>query len=188
MAAYKTTVEPAEEPVTVAELKLHARIDSDAEDSILAIYIAAARQECEQRIGRPIVTQTIVRTSDDWPEDGDIELLRAPVQSISSVQYIDDDGTTQTVSTSVYTLDAADEDGPAWVLLQDDQEWPDVGDYGNAVIVTFVAGYGSADDVPAALKAWILLAAAWMNEHRSAELPRDFAGGLLDRYRLWVGS
>ena len=73
------------------------------------------------------------------------------MQSISSVTYLDADGATQTVAGSVYTLDNADEHGRAWVLLQDGEEWPDVGDYGNAVTVTFVAGYGAAAAVPAAL-------------------------------------
>lgn len=186
MAAYKVTTAPAEEPITLAELKLQARIDGSTDDDILEIYIQAAREACEHRIGRPIVSQTIRRTSDDWPADDDIELLRAPVQSITSVTYIDANGDTQTVDSSTYTLDNADEHGPAWVLLQDGEEWPETGDYGNAVMVTFVAGYGAATAVPAALKAWILMAAAWMADHRTAELPMEFADGLLDKFRMWA--
>lgn len=186
MAAYKTTVQPATEPVDAATCKLQARIDSTAEDALLAIYIQAAREACEQIIGRPLITQTIARVSDDWPDDDDIELLRAPVQSITSITYLDADGASQTASTALYTLDNADEHGPAWVLLQDGQTWPTLGDYGNAVTVTFVAGYGAASSVPAAIKQWILLAVAHMFENRAASVPQDFGGALLDRYRLWA--
>lgn len=186
MAVYKIVSPPTTEPVSVSELKLHARIDQDEEDSMLAIYIQAAREECEQRIERALITQTIARVSDDWPSEDDIEILRGPVQSVASVTYIDEAGATQTVSSSAYTLDNANENGRAWVLLQDGEEWPDVGDYGNAVTVTFVAGYGAASAVPALLKAWIIMAATWMNENRSAGLPRDFGDGMLDRYRAWA--
>lgn len=186
-AVYKVVSAPAEEPITVAWLKSHANLPTEIDDALLTVYIQAAREMCEQRIGRPIVTQTIARKSDDWPKNDDIELLRAPVQSISSITYLDSAGASQTVSTSVYTLDNADEHGAAWALLQDGQVWPEVGDFGNAVTVTFVAGFGTASAIPAAIKAWIALAATWMTEHKAAaELPEGFGEGLLARYRMWT--
>lgn len=186
MAGYKITTPPSEEPVTVAELKLQARITHDDEDAALEGYISAARERCEELLERPIITRTVTLTLDDWPGDGDIELLPSPVQSITSIQYLDADGVTQTVDPSVYTLDNSSDHGRHWVLLQGGEVWPTVGDYANSVIIVFVAGYGAAAAVPASVKLWIKAAATWMNEHRDEDLPERFAMGLLSGFRLRV--
>ena len=186
--AYNVTTAPTVEPVSVAEFKLHARIDGTTEDSILPIYIAAARQECEQRTQRSLISQTVERVLDDWPADDDIELQYGPVVSITSVVYLDTSGNAQTASNTLYTLNSKTD--PAWVVLKPDAAWPEAGDYANAVTVKYSAGYGAAGtDVPSALRAWILLAATWLYEHRTspdgAKIPNGFADGLLDRYSVW---
>lgn len=50
------------EPITVEFLKLHARIASDLEDTLLEAYIPAARQLCEAWANRFFVTQTATKT------------------------------------------------------------------------------------------------------------------------------
>lgn len=186
--SYNVITAPAVEPVSVSEFKLHARIDGTAEDSILPIYIAAARQECEQRTQRSLISQTVERVLDDWPEYDDIELQYGPVSSVAAIYYLDSNGDQQIASSSLYTLDSKSD--PAWVVLQPDAAWPEAGDYANAVTVRYAAGYGAAGtDVPSALRAWILLAATWLYEHRTspdgAKIPNGFADGLLDRFTTW---
>ena len=40
--------------LTLAEVKLHLRVDSDAEDSLIQQYMAAAHDQAEQFLGREV--------------------------------------------------------------------------------------------------------------------------------------
>lgn len=40
--------------LTLAEVKLHLRVDSDAEDALIAQYMAAAHDQVEQFLGREV--------------------------------------------------------------------------------------------------------------------------------------
>lgn len=76
-----------------------------------------------------------------------------PVQSISSIQYVDTSGATQTLSSANYILDSNSE--PARITPAYGLSWPDTRVQVGAVTVTFVAGYGLAIAVPAAAKTFI---------------------------------
>ena len=166
---------PAVEPVTLAALKLRCRVDHDEDDSILTGHIVTARQECEQRTQRALVTQTHRQTVDrfsdafklDWP----------PLQSVTSIKYDDTDGNEQTLDSASYIVDTASE--PGYVVPAVLTEWPDIIDRINAIRVTYVAGYGdAAADVPQALRDWILCYAEQLYTRciDFAKLPR------IDRY------
>ena len=45
-------------PVTLAEAKLHLRVDSTDEDTLITALITAATEMCEQKTGRAIMQQT----------------------------------------------------------------------------------------------------------------------------------
>ena len=53
------TVQPTVEPITLAEAKMHLRIDGTFEDSILLDYIRAARSHVERFTGVSYTVQTI---------------------------------------------------------------------------------------------------------------------------------
>jgi uncharacterized phiE125 gp8 family phage protein len=187
--ALKLIIPPSEEPVTLAEAKLHCRVDGDDDDALLTALIVSARQQAEHRTGRALLTQTWDLALDDFPCD-EIDLQLAPVQSISSVKYIDEDGVEQTISSSNYALDSF---GVQHLVVPAyNYTWPTPRDIHHAVKVRFVAGYASAADVPASLKQWMLLAIGTLYKNREgvitgtivAELPRDFLDGLLDAYRI----
>ena len=185
MKATRLITGPTIEPVSLADFKLHARIDGTDEDAILPLYIRAARSECEQRLGgRSLLTQTWETVLDRWPDDDDISLDWGPVQSITSVNYRDTAGSLQTVPGSVYALDSVG--NPAWVVLQPGQSWPIAGDFANAIAVRYVTGVATAAEVPDDLKAWILLAAAHLYAQRErtaeARVPSTFHDSLLDRW------
>ena len=54
--------------LTLAEVKLHLRVDSDAEDSLIQQYMAAAHDQVEQFLDRPVPWGVTSATPDgDYP-------------------------------------------------------------------------------------------------------------------------
>ncbi len=133
---------PATEPVTLASVKSHCRVPAALtdDDSDLADYIASAREYVEDFLGRRLVTQTWDLIFDSFPyvREG-IYLPYGPLQSITSVKYIDSGGAQQTLSPSIYTVDAtsfAPSIYPQWA-----QVWPIIRPIPQAVTIRMVVGY-----------------------------------------------
>lgn len=147
---------PATEPVTLAEARLQVKADDSvtADDTLITAQIVAARQLAENETGRSLITQTWRLTLDEFP-DGPIRLERPPLISVESVQYVDTNGVTQTMSASDYIVDTTHVHGE--IALAYNESWPDTRDQRNAVTVNFTTGYGDASAVPGAIKAAILL-------------------------------
>lgn len=57
--SYTVTVAATVEPITLAEAKMHLRVDHDDEDSLIEAYLAAARTHCERFTGLSFVEQTV---------------------------------------------------------------------------------------------------------------------------------
>lgn len=181
---------PTVEPVTLAEAKLHCRIDADltAEDAIVSALITAARERCEHEIGRAIITQTWERVLDAFPNDDDILLGMPTVQSIESVKYIDTAGVERTASVASYLLDNADQ---GWAIVANGAAWPATADTANAVRVRFISGWTAPAAVPESIRLWIKLhVGEWYSSREAAsDKPRaelEYACGMIDRYRNWA--
>ena len=159
------------EPVCVDEVKRDVRIDFPDNDDIIRETIQAARQHIEEQlIWQALITQTAVDKFDDF--GGELFLHWNPVQSITSIAYLDGDGTSQTLATSVYEL--AQDNGEGIVRLKDGQVWPTTQAHQDSVTVTYVAGFGDdAEDVPITIrKAIRVLAGAWyLNPDGSMGVP-----------------
>lgn len=139
---------PSVTPVSLAEVKADLRVIHSYDDALLGMLLDAAVTSldgAEGTLGRCMVTQTW-----DWTIDGFTEELKIPLptlQSITSITYRDANGDTQTATGHMVSGQR--------VTMPDG--WPGTDGNQGAVTVRFVAGYGVADDVPAALKAAILL-------------------------------
>ncbi len=153
------TTQPAEEPVTLTEAKAHLRVSDTADDTYITAIIKAAREQAERFVNGAIVTQTLTGKLDQFFNE--ISLPSGPIAGITSISYIDTDGETQTVDSSIYTLDAPQRR----ILLAYNQEWPDTRCQKNAVTVVFTAGVAVAD-VPQSIKQAILLLVGEMYENR----------------------
>ncbi|MEN9903698.1 MAG: hypothetical protein RLZZ555_263 [Pseudomonadota bacterium] len=179
--------QPASEPITLAEAKAHLRLTHDDEDLLISSMISAARAACEDRLQRTLITSSWRLTLPAFQPI--IFLAMGDVQSVTAVTYTDQDGATQTFSPSTYQLGRSN--GRPVLVPAAGQSWPDTqAGVIEAVSIDYVAGYGaSALNVPAPLKAWILLALGDLFENRQATSigntvnPLPFADGLLDTYR-----
>jgi len=187
----KLITAPAVEPVTLVEAKAHLYVTHGDDDALIGAYIAAAREDAEHRLQRALVEQTWELALDAFPNV--IVLPMAPLVSITSIKYIDDAGVEQTLGSSTYYADTVAE--PGQVVPKYGESWPTTRAERNAVRVRYVAGYGdSGSFVPAAIRQWILLRVGSLYENRESavsgqpiqQAPRDFADGLLDRYKVYA--
>lgn len=155
---YLRVVDPEEEPVTLTEAKAHLRVETSDDDFYISGLIKVARAQIEAWTGIQCITATWALSVDRFPRAGEALKLRraAPIQSIESVKYIDENGVEQTLAGTVYQLDATVK--PAELLLAYDQEWPTIRAQRNAVTIRYIAGDGDAPgDVPWERK-WAILA------------------------------
>ena len=183
------------EPVTVAEVKTHLRIDSTADDVLLGLYITAARQAAEEITKRALVNTKWELTIDALDADK-IALPRPPLSTLSTevvITYTKSTGDTTTVGTTAYAVEPRNE--PGFIRLAYDSEWPsDVQDSEGAVRITYRSGYTTSNPAPEPIKHWIKMRAGAMYENREplitgvsqTDLNRDFVDGLLDPYRVAI--
>lgn len=185
----KVITAPTVEPITLAEAKLHQRIDVDDDDALVSMWITAIREHAEHLTERTLAPTRYCLYLDAFPCDGGIELPGGPVTSVVSVQYVDSNGALQTVDSADYAHDDAQE--ASWVLPAYGAVWPSTQPVANAVRVTYDAGY-TASNIPAPIKAYMLaaLGTCYANREHTAQADRvpkaiDFLDRLLDRYRVW---
>lgn len=156
---------PAIEPLTLAEVRDHCRIDNDDSDAILRNLIRASRAYSETYLHRALIQQTWDIT---FPAFGDMEIPKAPLSSVTSVKYYDEDAVQQTLASSVYKVASAD---PSYITLDEDQEWPTVQPIIEPITVRIVAGYGDeAEDVPQMTRQAMLILISHWYENREASI------------------
>ncbi len=157
---------PAFEPVTCDEAKTHLRVTHTDDDAYIDGLIGAARGYCERFTRRTYPTTTLKLSLDRFPPGNKaIVLPYPPLVSVTAVQYVDDSGTTHTLATSAYTVDAESEPGrvvPAYGTV-----WPSARGHVNDVSVTYVAGKAAAS-IPASVKQAMLLLIGHWYEHRES--------------------
>lgn len=195
MTAINRTTDAVTEPVTLQQLKDQARILHDKEDTLLETYLLASRQRCEDAIGQAFVTQTWELAADRWPARSnhhrfrELTLPRPPLKSISSVVYTNSVGTDTTMPSSDYQADIKSK--PGRVAPVADTFWPIVKYQTlNPIVVTFVAGYGTAGGtdansikaIPQTIKQAILMYATYMYRVRDVDAPMP--GAVEDLLRL----
>jgi len=134
------------------------------EDPYLTSLIKTATLQAEDITKRRFITQTWKIYLDNFPCSSWIEIPHSPLQSISSIQYIDGEGDTQTFSSSLYNVSVARERGR--IQLNIGEVWPQTQRRQDAVIITAVVGYGAARSaVPEPIKqAMLLMLGHWYNQ------------------------
>lgn len=188
MRGLKLTTTPAGEPVTLADMKAHLRVDLSVEDAYIQALVTTARVYLERLTGYQMVEATYEWSLPSFPgvpmdalepewhwamvahhRKAALRLPRHPLQQINSIDYTAADGTTQSFTDFQEQADTV----PPLVAPAPDKHWPDTRRHDlRAVTISFTAGnapgggsppdYGA--DVPPPLKhAVTLLAADWFN-------------------------
>lgn len=180
---------PAVSPVTAAEVWAQLRVPltgspaAPTDATHIAALTDAAIAYLDGRDGilnRALCTQTWDLKLDgfpgggaiagDWGGRGRIRIPLPPLQSVTSVAYVDENGTTQTLATGKYQVVGTGGWDAAALVPAYGETWPATRGQPEAVTVRFVAGYGtpgaSPDDTQAAVPdsirhAILLLVSHW---------------------------
>lgn len=155
---------PTTEPITLSQAKKQLEIaESDrSHDEHVQRAIVAAREQYEADTQKKLITQTIQEITDAFPGGDYFELTYRPVASVTSIAYLDTAGASQTWAAASYSLDAA----RRRIWLKNGYTYPTTYDQWNAVTVTYVAGYGTQEDIPERDRQAMLLLVGYFFEDR----------------------
>jgi len=177
-----TTQVSATSFVTREEAKLRLRVDNDRENYVIDSLIDAATELVEVDTGQTFRVSTFQTTFDGFPtpavfsgvdpilfplevdalSPSRMELPEFPLTAVTSISYVDTNGATQTLSTSVFSVDTKAQ--PGLIILKPGQSWPATQLTPDAVTVTYTAG----QTPPARAKqAVMFLVATWYENRES---------------------
>lgn len=147
MLPRKIIAGPLQEPLGLEEAKRFLRITSNEEDDVVQALIQAARKRVERGTELALITQTVEVKVDGFWGSCALELPMPPLQSVESIQYVDQDGVLQTLDPTTYSVSTHRRPGRVWLAYG--KSWPATRDVPEAVTITFKAGFG--DDQAALL-------------------------------------
>ncbi len=151
---------PATEPVTLADAKLHLRVDGTVEDALIQTLISAARLTLEAHGNLAMINQTWALRLDRWPGS----VVSLPIGPVSAVQAIFVDGIA--LANEAYVLVPG---GDARIARADNAPWRAPSGLAGGIEIRFDAGFGpEGTDVPRHLHHAILMLVAEWFENREA--------------------
>ena len=156
--------------VSLKDVKRHLNIETSDDDRLLTDYTLIATRNLEHDTNRSFINKTYVMKLDCFPDyysvgyHNDIVLPKAPLSSVTSITYTDENEASQTWASSKYNVDTDSE--PPRVEPAYQETYPTTLNINHAVTITFVAGYGTSESsVPIEAKHLIqmLVAEYWMH-------------------------
>lgn len=142
--------------VSLQEAKDHLRVSGSGQDDLITLLIQAATEQVERDTARAVLTATWRQSLDKFPEGGEpFDLYQRPVTAVTSVTYVDVDGNTQTLDSSLWSHSTARNK----VYYEgSDCQWPQTKETkSDTVFVNFTAGVTDSGCVPRLIKQAILL-------------------------------
>jgi len=184
---YTETSTPSVYPVTRDEAKDWLRVDDTNSDDLIDSLIESATYLIEQMVNRPLISRTYTLKMDCFPSV--IELSKVPCTAVSQITYLDSQGSSQTLATSVYRTSLGGEWQSCRITRDYGQVWPATYPVVDAVTVSFTAGYGAAgSDVPEAIRQAILYQISSMFDSRCPTDSETFespTSKALVKSRMW---
>ncbi|MGO4572809.1 head-tail connector protein [Microvirga sp. 2TAF3] len=153
---------PAVEPITLAEMKAHLRVDDDADDELIGGLVKAARLMVEAVSRRILIEQRWRLMLHRWPQGGTVLLPVSPLIAIESIHVFDASGAATEVTAEAFESDALSD--PPRIMLHGA---PEPGKIRNGIAIDLRAGFGAAPDaVPASLRLAVKILVAHWYENR----------------------
>lgn len=182
---YIVSTAPTDEPLTLTEAKAWLKVSGSDEDTLITSLIQAARESAERYLGMAMGEQEITETFPVFYAWG-FRLSVSPLISLTSIQYKDTGGNTQTLSASQYGVDA--QQRPPLVYPKSYVLFPMTYEVPDAVTVVYQAGYADVADIPQSIKtAMLLMIAEWYDNRTDGVRTMPTASEiLLNKYRVWT--
>ncbi|MDA0780672.1 MAG: head-tail connector protein [Rickettsiales bacterium] len=162
---YTVVTPPESEPISISKAKDHLRVDHSDEDDYILSLIGSAREFAERFTRRALMTKTVDFKIDEFPIDV-IEVSMPPLQSVSSITYIDPNGELQTWGSSNYIVDTISQ--PARIAPAYGKVFPSTRCQMNAVTIRAIIGYGGSSDIPKEIIQAMLQMIGHLYEHRES--------------------
>jgi hypothetical protein len=213
MAKYAQLTNPSFEPITLAGVKAHLRLDTTADDTLIeSTIIPGVRDFAERHTGTVIPLRTFRAIFDtvnkarfspelfewwDGVREGaivstdmlrELELPLPPLVSIESVTTTNSAGETSAYASENYYADIYSE--PGKLILKQGRFWPSDLRKDNCVTVDFTAGYANGSIPPMLKIALMQIAAHWYENRELFEVGTILARvpvsalSILDRFKV----
>lgn len=143
-------VTPPVPDIDLELVKAHLRVEDDGDDALVQAYIEAACAHIDGPqgwLGRAVWTQTLELRQNVF--SGPIRLPYGPVQSVTSIKYVDSAGVEQTLDDATYALLS-----PGVLSLSYGFAWPTLRGDAQGVRIQYVAGEA---ETPPAIRAAVML-------------------------------
>ena len=171
--------DPTHEPVSLEEAKNYLKVDYSTDDTLIENIIHAARKQIENELGAYLIVKRAVTQKQTGGVET-IDLLRQPVNSITSVTYFEEfDSTGEVLAATDYRF----HDGQ---LYHKDGYWKQ-GRAGNGYVIVYNAGLAddtgqAAENSPNTLRQAILRITAYLYENREEYVTQINEGNLSVTY------
>lgn len=131
-------IPPVNTVVTVAEIRAHASGTPSQFDPLIEAFIPAATEQAQEDTWRQFLFATYEMKLPSFCDV--IYFPHPPLSGVNSIEYIDNNGTTQTLATSAYQVDTHGEPGSVRPAIN--TTWPSTQSGAvNAVTIRYTAGY-----------------------------------------------
>ena len=146
-----STVQPPQLVLPLDEVKDYLYITGTDDDSMVQRLIFQAADFLESRYKCSVMTSTWALYMDGWTDsrywiEGAIQLARPPFGTVSSITYLDSDGSSQTLASTEYRVAANGIYGR--VSPAKNVSWPTSYGVDGDITITHTAGYSSQSAVP----------------------------------------
>lgn len=165
--------------ISTADMKTFLRVDTDADDAVIAAYVSTATEAVKQHLRLAVLTETFVFKADGFSVAGaddrmlslgpgvhtasvpyilgggeTLDVPFPPLQSVTSIVTYDRGNNASTFSNTKYQVDLQS----GRIYLNEGEVWPSDLRAQDAVQVTYVAGYGSGsipDPILQAIRSYV---------------------------------